>query len=103
MVRRGQINAIVDLCALLFFIPSIISGCVLFIVFPSGTGYQGGRNPLAVNEYLGLTHADWLAMHDYTSLIFAALVILHLLLHCKYFRNFKKHLVMRKNEPCDIE
>jgi len=36
-------------------------------------------------------------MHDYTSLLFAALLILHLLLHWKFFRNINRILAGKEN------
>jgi hypothetical protein len=38
-------------------------------------------------------------MHNYTSLLFAALLILHLLLHLKFFRNIRKSFGAEEKEP----
>ncbi len=70
------------------FIPSLISGLVLYLVLPEGGGRGGGWV-----TYLGIARNQWVTMHNNTSLVFTALLILHLLLHWKFFRyigrNFK--------------
>jgi hypothetical protein len=41
-MKRVTINALVDTGCLLTFIPSLITGLVLFLVLPSGGGRVGG-------------------------------------------------------------
>jgi hypothetical protein len=88
-MKRITINAMVDLAALILFIPSLITGVVLFLVLPSG----GGRGE---RTYLEIPRDQWLAVHNYSSLIFAGLIIIHLVLHWKYFLNINRTLV-----PCE--
>ena len=90
-MKRITINALIDIGCLLTFIPSLISGLVLYLVLPSG----GGRGS-SWAMYLGITRNQWLTMHDYTSLIFTALLIIHLLLHWKFFRHINKCLVPKE-------
>jgi hypothetical protein len=40
-------------------------------------------------------------MHNYTSLVFAALLIIHLVLHWKFFRNIGRNLKTEGKEPDD--
>ncbi|NLV27901.1 MAG: DUF4405 domain-containing protein [Methanomicrobiales archaeon] len=89
-MKRYTINAIVDLAALVFFAPSFISGVVLYLFLPSG----GGRG-LGGRSYLNISRDQWLNMHDYTSLIFAGLIIIHILLHWKYFRHINRNLASK--------
>jgi hypothetical protein len=81
-MRRITINALVDIGCLITFIPSLISGLVLYLVLPEGGGRGSGWA-----TYLSIPRNQWVTMHNYTSLLFAALLILHLLLHWKFFRN----------------
>jgi hypothetical protein len=85
-MKRITINALVDIGCLVTFIPSLVSGLVLFFVLPEG----GFRSGWAV--YLGLTRREWIGMHNTTSLAFAALLIIHLLLHGKFFFHIGRHL-----------
>ena len=92
-MKRITINALVDIGCLITFIPSLISGLVLYFVLPSGGGRGSGWS-----TYLGITRNQWVTMHNNSSLIFAALLIIHLLLHWMYFRNIRKCLAPGKKE-----
>ena len=92
-MKRITINALIDIGCLITFIPSLISGLVLYLVLPSG----GGRGS-SWAMYLGITRNQWLTMHDYTSLLFTALLIIHLLLHWKFFRHINTYLNPKGNE-----
>jgi hypothetical protein len=90
-MKKALVNALVDLAAMVSFIPSLVSGIVLFLV-PEGGGYRGGTGSGATQIYLGLTRWDWRFIHDYTSLILAVLIFAHLLLHLSHFRNIRRIL-----------
>ncbi|PWR74898.1 DUF4405 domain-containing protein [Methanospirillum stamsii] len=70
--------------------PSLISGIVLYFFLPSGGGRGGYRT------FLDISRDQWVHMHDFSSFIFAGLIIIHLVLHWKYFRNINRTLVPRK-------
>lgn len=95
-MKRVTINALVDIGCLLTFLPSLVSGLVLFLVLPSGLG-RG--NSLAT--YLGIARFQWVNMHNLTSFAFAALLIIHLLLHWRFFRNIRKTFGAGAKEPCE--
>ncbi len=97
-MRRITVNALIDIGCLITFIPSFVSGVVLFFFLPSGGGRGAGH---AV--WLGLFRDQWLTMHNYWSLAFSALIIIHLILHWMYFRNIRKCLSPGKKEAetCD--
>jgi hypothetical protein len=97
-MKRVTINALVDIGCLVTFIPSLISRLVLYLVLPSG----GGRGSSWVT-FLGITRAQWLNMHDYTSLAFAALLIIHLLLHARFFLNIRKTPGKRRTGPATLQ
>jgi hypothetical protein len=90
-MKKVQVNAITDLAALIFFIPSLVSGAVLLWALPSGTP---GRALFA-----GISRAQWLRMHDVTSIVFALLVILHIALHWQFYRNIGRTLATTGKEP----
>jgi len=95
-MKRITINAFVDIGCLITFIPSLVSGLVLYLVLPSGGG-QGSGWAL----YLGITRNQWVTMHNNTSLVFTALLIIHLLLHWKFFRTINKSLKPAGKEQCE--
>lgn len=95
-MKRITVNALVDIGCLITFIPSLVSGLVLYLVLPSGGGQGSGWA-----TYLGIARNQWVTMHNNTSLIFAALLIIHLLLHWKFFRHIDKCLKPGKKEQCE--
>ena len=84
-MKPVTINALIDISCLITFIPSLISGLVLYRVLPS----------------LGINGSQWLIIHDYTSLAFAALLIIHLFLHWKLLRNIPGNLKPDAKKPDD--
>jgi len=97
-MKRITINALVDIGCLITFIPSLISGLVLFLFLPGGSGKGGSWA-----TYLGIARDQWLTMHNYTSLAFTALLVIHLLLHSMYFRNIRKCLMPGTKEADTCE
>jgi len=95
-MRRITINALVDIGCLLMFIPSLISGLVLYLALPSG----GGRGSGWV-AFLGIARNQWTVMHDNSGLVFAALLILHLLLHWKFFRHITRCFSPKGADGCE--
>jgi len=98
-MRRITINALIDIGCLIIFIPSLITGLVLYLVLPEG----GGRGTGIAASYLDIARTQWVNMHDYTSLAFAALLIIHLLLHVKFFRNIRSCFSAEEKKSCDTE
>jgi hypothetical protein len=95
-MKRVTINAIIDIGCLITFIPSLVTGLVLYLVLPEGGGRGGGWA-----TYLGIARNQWVMVHNYTSLVFAALLIIHLLLHGKFFRHIGRALKPDAKEPDD--
>ena len=79
-MRKVTINAIVDIIMLIAFIPTFISGVVLYGFLPEGGRFSGQA------VFMGLPRYIWITMHDRWGIIFSIVVILHLLLHWKFFR-----------------
>jgi len=92
-MKRIMVNAIVDIGCLITFIPSVITGLVLYLILPEGSGRGNWVT------YLGITRNQWITMHNYTSLVFAALLILHVLLHAKFFLHTGRYLRAEGKEP----
>jgi hypothetical protein len=98
-MKRITMNALVDIGCLITFIPSLVTGLVLYLVLPEGSGRGTG----VAASYLGLARTQWVTMHNYTSLVFAALLIIHLILHWMYFRNIRKCLFAGEKRSCDTD
>lgn len=92
-MRRVTINALVDIGCLIMFITSLISELVLYLVLPESGGRGSGWT-----TYLGIARNQWVPMHNNTSLVFAALLILHLLLSWKFFWHINRILTGKEKD-----
>ena len=90
-MKQITINALVDIGCLITFIPSVISGLVLYLVLPSGGGQGNGWE-----LFLNIPRNQWVVMHDNSSLVFAALIITHLFLHWKFFWHINRYFIRNK-------
>jgi hypothetical protein len=97
-MKRVTINALVDIGCIVAFIPSLITGFILYFYLPSG----GGRGGSWVT-WMGIPRSAWVLYHDIASFAFAGLLIVHLLLHWRFFRNIGKAFGGKPAEPCDRE
>ena len=86
-MKRVTVNALVDIGALVTFVPTLITGLVLYFFLPSG----GGRGN-SWSTWMGITRHDWVLWHDIASFAFAALLVVHLILHWKFYKNIGKTL-----------
>jgi hypothetical protein len=86
-MKRVTVNALVDIGALVTFIPTLLTGLVLYFFLPSG----GGRGS-SWSTWMGITRHDWVLWHDIASFAFAALLVVHLILHWKFYKNIGKTL-----------
>jgi preprotein translocase subunit SecG len=104
-MRLVTLNATVDLLALIVFIPSFITGAVLLWVLPSGGGgFQGGAGLVpGANIFLGLSRQTWINIHDVTSMLFTVFLVLHLILHWRYFRRIDRCFRDNKKDTCSVD
>lgn len=96
-MKRIALNAVVDIGCLITFIPSAISGLVLYFALPAG-----GRGSGWI-EFLGIPRNQWVAMHNNSSLLFVVLLTLHLLLHWKFFWHLPQYLQSKAGEETKIQ
>lgn len=82
-INKGTLNYFVDVVIAIGFLISVGTGIAL-ILAPSGSGFQGGRNPEYVSGLLGLSHLWWKSTHTWSSMLMAGGVLAHLLLHLKW-------------------
>ena len=89
-MKKVKLNILVDIVAFFTFLISALSGIVLWQVLPSGNGFQGGRDLLTGQYFLGLTRHEWIDIHNISSLVFLIIVGIHLVLHWNWIRNIPK-------------
>jgi cytochrome b subunit of formate dehydrogenase len=80
--NKARINYYVNVIIGISFVVAAISGVILF--FAGSGGYQGGRNPRFAQEVLGVSHLLWKDLHNWSGIVMAGGVFLHLVLHWKW-------------------
>lgn len=96
-MKRIAMNALTDLVCLVTFILSLATGLVLYLFLPSGEGRGGSWV-----TWMGITRHEWVLWHDIASFAFAALLILHLLLHWRFFRNLRRCFQDSEKGSCEV-
>jgi len=92
-MKKATRNYIVDLVMFVLIIVEAISGFVIWIVFPRGGGYMGGRGSGLVTETSFLRARDtWIALHNWAAVALVVVVVLHLILHWKWVVHMTKKL-----------
>jgi len=90
---KATVNYVVDLIIAVGFVLATVSGLVLLFAGPGG--YQGGRNPRALQEVLSMSRWTWKALHDWGAIAMAGGVLLHLMLHWKWIVCMTRNLLHR--------
>ena len=88
-MKYAKINAWIDLTAFVAALASIVTGYVLWIYFPLGSG-RGSMN------FLDISYQSWYDLHFYTSTLFVILIAIHLILHYRWVKNMRAMLVSKK-------
>ena len=78
-MQNQKLLIIVDIILFVAFLLSLITGLVMWIGLPAGSGKTGA-------EVLGMTKHSWKDIHLYSSLVFAAIVIGHILMHFNWIK-----------------
>ena len=72
-----------------------VTASSLYFIYVPG-GYQGGRNP-RYNMAIIFTREIWEEIHVWTSMIFSAVLLIHILLHAKWIKGvFFKYIQLWK-------
>ena len=87
---RLKLNYWIDAAMACSLIITVISSIVLFFILPSGR--FAGREVI-----LGLARYQWNTLHSYVGLIFVALMIAHLSLHCKWLVAMTKQVFGKRS------
>ena len=101
-MKKIQANALVDIAAVVSFIPMTISGIIIDYMNKGG-GYEGGRNPEYIAEILGQSKDMWIDIHTWTGYVFVVLVLIHLLLHMAFIKNIIRYASGAKKTPQKYE
>jgi hypothetical protein len=80
-LTRSGWNLLIDLLALLLMLGLVVTGLVIGLVLPAGSGGRGGGGGL---ELWGWGRHDWGDLHAWLSAFLGGVVLLHLVLHWRW-------------------
>ncbi len=100
-MKRAKVNAIVDMVALGMLVLSIFTAIIPWKVLPSGGGGPRAGQEAAHALFLGLERGVWRDLHTYTSLAFAGLMIIHLLLHWQWICCIPRFFSRKRARTCE--
>ena len=101
-MKRTTLNYIVDFFALIDLLALICTGFIIKYILPPGTGgrgqeLHGGQGAGAHSKaLLSLTRHQWGDIHFVISVIFIALILLHLVLHWTWIKNCTKSIFFKR-------
>ena len=111
-MRRVTLNFIVDLIAFVNLLLLAATGAVMKWVLPPGSGgghgygFRGGRGPGPgvgqVRQLFGLGRHDWGDIHFILALLFAFLILVHIILHWTWIKACAKSILFPSRKiSCD--
>ena len=101
-MKRTNLNFIVDLVAFLDLLGLACTGFIMKYFLPPGTGgrrrmLRGGRGAEhfgeEIKELWSMTRHEWGDIHFYLAVIFAVLMVLHIILHWSWIKAYFKSLL----------
>jgi protein-S-isoprenylcysteine O-methyltransferase Ste14 len=94
-MNKPKLNYIVDFFAFIFFIATSISGLAIFFFLPSGVRQS------RLQEFAGIQKGTWVAVHDWSGIIFILLIAIHFALHWDWIFCMTKNIF--KADKCETK
>ena len=96
-MKRSSLNFIIDLAALLNLLGLASTGFIMKYILPPGTGgrgrrLHGGIGGEHIKELWSMSRHEWGSIHFYLALLFVILMVLHIILHWGWIKNYFKSL-----------
>ncbi|MBA7644133.1 hypothetical protein ES703_51870 [subsurface metagenome] len=96
-MKRSSLNFIIDLVALLNLLGLAFTGFIMKYILPPGTGGRGrllheGLGGEHIKQLWSMTRHEWGSIHFYLALLFVILMIVHIILHWGWLKNYFKSL-----------
>ena len=98
-MKRSTLNFLIDLISLINLLGMIITGVIIKYILPPGSGgghgrgFRGGRGPAEqVKAVWSMTRHEWGDIHFYLSVLFIALIMVHIILHWNWIKCYFKSM-----------
>jgi hypothetical protein len=96
-MKRSSSNFTVALVSFINLLGLVFTGFIMKYILPSGTGGLGrqlhsGRGREPIKELWSMTRHEWGGIHFYLALVFVILMVVHIILHWGWIKNYCKSL-----------
>jgi hypothetical protein len=104
MMKRTTVNFIIDFVAFLDLLALACTGFIMRFILPPGSaghgqGFRGGRPATEAKYLLSMDRHQWGGIHFYLAVIFAVLVLIHIILHWTWIKCYVKSLFRPSRKP----
>ena len=96
-MKRSSLNFIVDLAGFIDLLGMVLTGLIMKYILPPGSGGLGcGRHGGCGGEHIrhlwSMGRHDWGNIHFWLAVLFIVLMIVHIILHWSWIKNYLKSL-----------
>ncbi len=100
-MKRIALNFVVDFIAFLNLLALALTGLIMKYILPTGTSGLGralhdGRGRADIKTLLSMDRHQWGSIHFYLAFLFIILMVLHIILHWSWIKNYFKSLLISK-------
>lgn len=97
-MKRATLNFMVDVISFLNLVALAFTGVIMKWILPPGTGghgraLTGGRGRQEIKYLWSMTRHDWGDIHFILALLFVFLMVVHIVLHWSWIKNYFKSLL----------
>ena len=97
-MKRTTLNFIIDLVSFIDLLGLAFTGFIMKYILPPGTGgrgqlLHGGRGREDIKDLWSMTRHEWGGVHFYLALVFVILMVVHIILHWSWLKNYFKSLL----------
>jgi len=98
MIKRSLLNFIIDLVSFIDLLGLAFTGFIMKYILPPGTGGRGqilhdGGGREHIKDLWSMTRHEWGDVHFYLALLFVSLMVVHIILHWSWIKNYFKSLL----------
>lgn len=97
MMRRSSLNFIIDSISFMNILCLAFTGLIMKYVLPPGTGGLGrrlheGAGREHIKELWSMSRHEWGDIHFCLAILFIVLMIVHIILHWSWIKNYAKSM-----------
>ena len=97
-MKRSSLNFIVDLVSFIDLLGIVFTGLIMEYILPPGTGgrgrdFHGGQGREQIKDLWSMTRHEWGDIHFGLAVLFVALMIVHIILHWSWIKNYFNSLL----------